>query len=441
MDIKVTKKIKELLSKNTLKYLDQKDEDFLCLYINNNFNIINITQGIREVIDSSLIKNQILLKKKILNQNELNKKVKPKSFLSDNTVWNHQIIKSKIFKKYDDWISWGDRYVSILISSGGVIMGNFFAKKLTEDQWGINKVNNIYFLNEEYLIKILNDIDDDFWDIKDKYFYDIKLTIINLFTVEINRLLTDVLKDFSNKVEKRKEQERLEEKQERLKEEQTLKELQVSQTNVLSELDKDGNGEVDVVEGNDFNTLLKKHQKSIVEVDKNYVQQFVKISSYLKTKKGNIQSIFNSIKDTPNKKVLNEYVEILKDEIHTYNLILFNSLNMIVSLVEGDMITFYEIHEMFDEINMFDSKHEKDVSQKLTNIGDGLESLMYEIRDMGNQISNSIDELSYITEESNKQLENQLSEIDSTMKVGNLINTINTYQNYKINKNTKSLRG
>ena len=203
------------------------------------------------------------------------------------------------------------------------------------------------------------------------------------------------------KDKKRKEQERLEEKQELIKEDKRQKELKVSQTNVLSELDKDGNGEVDVIEGNDFNLLLKKHQNSIVEVDRTYVQQFVKISSYLKTKEKNIQSIFNSIKDTPNQEVLNEYVEILKGEIHTYNLILFNSLNMIVSLVEDDMITFYEIHEMFDTLNMFDSKHEKDVSQRLTNIGDGLESLMYEIRDMGNQISNSIQELSYVTEESN----------------------------------------
>lgn len=227
-------------------------------------------------------------------------------------------------------------------------------------------------------------------------------------------------------------------KQNNKEENQRLQELQISQTNILSELDKDGNGEVDVVEGNDFNTLLKKHQKSIVEVDRNYVQKFVKISSYLKTKKGNIQSIFNFIKDTPNQEVLNKYVEILKDEIHTYNLILFNSLNMIVSLVEDDMITFYEIYEMFDTLNMFDSKHEKDISQKLTNIGDGLESLMYEIRDMGNQISNSIDELSYITEESNKQLNEQLSEIDSTLKVGNLINTINTYQNYKTNRRLNS---
>ena len=252
---------------------------------------------------------------------------------------------------------------------------------------------------------------------------------------EINSFFKHYFDDILKEQQKlKKEKERLRKEQERLQEEQRLKKLQVSQTNVLSELDKDGNGEVDVVEGNDFNILLKKHQKSIVEVDRNYVQQFVKVSSYLKTKKGNIQSIFNSIRDTPNQRVLYEYVEILKDEIHTYNLILFNSLNMIVSLVEDDMITFYEIHEMFDTLNMFDSKHEKDVSQKLTNIGDGLESLMYEIRDMGNQISNSIDELSYVTEESNEQLSNQLSEIDSTMKVGNLINTINTYQNYKTNR-------
>jgi len=239
-------------------------------------------------------------------------------------------------------------------------------------------------------------------------------------------------------IRNRNEQKRLKVEQERLKEQKRLKELQVSQTNLLSELDKDGNGEVDVVEGNDFNLLLKKHQKSIIEVDRNYVQKFVKVSSYLKTKKGNIQSIFNSIKDTPNKKVLNEYVEILKDEIHTYNLILFNSLNMIVSLVEDDMITFYEIHEVFDTLNMFDSKHEKDVSQKLTNIGDGLKDLMDEVRRMGNQISNSIQELIYVTEESNQQLTNKLSEIDSTMKVGNLISTINTYQNYKTNRRLNS---
>ena len=50
----------------------------------------------------------------------------------------------------------------------------------------------------------------------------------------------------------------------------------------------------------------------------------------------------------------------------------------------------------------------------------------------------SIGELSYVTEESNKQLTNQLSEIDSTMKVGNLISIINTHQNYKTNRGLNS---
>ena len=122
-----------------------------------------------------------------------------------------------------------------------------------------------------------------------------------------------------------------------------------------------------------------------------------------------------------------------------FNDVMFDELNE--KITKSDyLITFYEIYEMFDTLNMFDSKYEKDISQKLTNIVDGLESLMYKIRDMGNQISNSIDELSYITEQSNEQLSNQLSEINSTLKVGNLISSINLYKNYKINRNTRSLR-
>lgn len=218
------------------------------------------------------------------------------------------------------------------------------------------------------------------------------------------------------------------------------KSLSKNKSNILKDLDKDGNGEVDVVEGNDFSLLLKKHQKSIIEIDRTYVQQFVKVSSYLKTKKNNVQLIFNSIKDTSNEEELNEYVGILKNEIHSYSLILFNSLNMIVSLLEDDMITFYEIHESFDKLNIFNSNWEHEVSQKLSNIGDGLSSLMYSVEEMGQNIASEIGQLSYVTEESNQMLSAQLQEIDSSLQTNNLLTGIQTYQMYKINKNTKSLR-
>ena len=226
----------------------------------------------------------------------------------------------------------------------------------------------------------------------------------------------------------------LKDKLKKVEEKMKFEKLLKDKKTIISQLDKDGNGEVDVIEGNDFNQLFKKHQNLIKEIDKKHIQEFVKVSSYLKTKKNNIQLIFKSIKDTPDEQTLNQYVEILKDDIHSYNLILFNSLNMIVSLVEDDTITFYEIHEMFDNLNIFDSKHERDVSQKLNNIGDGLKELMYSIQVMGRNIEHQMGELTYVTEQSNQQLENQLQSINSSIDTNNLLTGINAYQTYKLRK-------
>ena len=60
---------------------------------------------------------------------------------------------------------------------------------------------------------------------------------------------------------------------------------------------------------------------------------------------------------------------------------------------------------------------------------------------MGNKIVKSIEDLTFITSESIRMLDNRLGEIDSSIKTNNLLTLINTYQTYKINKNTKGLRG
>ena len=79
------------------------------------------------------------------------------------------------------------------------------------------------------------------------------------------------------------------------------------------------------------------------------------------------------------------------------------------------------------------------VSQKLSNIDDGLNNLMYSIQEVGEKIVDEIGNLSYVTEESNRMLSNQLQEIDSSLQTNNLLTGIQTYQMYKINKNTKVL--
>ena len=220
-----------------------------------------------------------------------------------------------------------------------------------------------------------------------------------------------------------------------------LNQFKSTSENLLKELDKDNNGQLDFIEGgDDYLTLLKKHQSKIVEIDRTYIQQFIKVSNYLTQKKQNLQIIFERVKDSVNQSQLDELGEILNQEIHTYNIILLNSLHMINSLVEDDMITFYEIYERFDKLSMFTSNWENQVTKKLEQVNVNLIVLMKELREVGNRIESSIENLSFVTEESTRKLTSKMSEIDSTLQVGNLLNLIQAYQMYKVNKNTKSLR-
>ena len=228
-----------------------------------------------------------------------------------------------------------------------------------------------------------------------------------------------------------------------------LKKLTIEKNNVISEFDKDGNGTIDLIEDkNDFNKLLKKHQKTVIEKSKdfnqNYTHQLIKVGNYIKQKRNNLQLIFVQIKNCGSTELLNEFVNILKGEIYSYNLLLINSLNLIVSLVEDDQITFYEIYERFDKLNIFSSNWENEVSTKLnsinkevSNLNLDIKGLMYEIRDMGDRIAVSINDLSFITEESSKTLDIRLKEINSSINTSNLISLVNTYQNYKTNKRLK----
>ncbi|NQV76850.1 MAG: hypothetical protein HQ490_00650 [Lutibacter sp.] len=222
-----------------------------------------------------------------------------------------------------------------------------------------------------------------------------------------------------------------------------IKKLSLNQLEILNKLDNDNDGEVDLIE-NDFNKLFTKNQKRVMEMDKNYIHQFVKVSNFIKTKKQNTQKIFESIRDTSTQEELEERVNLLKNQIHSYELLLFHSINMIGALVSEDLITFYEIYESFDKLGMFNSNWENEVSEKLTNIGDKLDDLMYSIYNMEQNIVSELSHLSYVTQESfedlNRSVTSQLIEVQSSINTNNLLTGIQAYQLYKINKNTKGLR-
>jgi hypothetical protein len=219
--------------------------------------------------------------------------------------------------------------------------------------------------------------------------------------------------------------------------------LDTNKVNMLSSFDKDKNGEIDLIE-NDFNKLFSKNQKLVMEVDKNYIHQFVKVTNFIKTKRLNTQKIFESIQETSTQKELEERANLLKNQIHAYEILVFHSINMIGALISENLITFYEIYESFDKLGMFNSNWENEVSEKLTNIGDKLDDLMYSIYKMEQNIIGELSHLSYVTQESfedlNRSVTNQLKEVESSINTNNLLTGIQAYQLYKINKNTKSLR-
>lgn len=209
----------------------------------------------------------------------------------------------------------------------------------------------------------------------------------------------------------------------------------------LGFLDQDNNGKVDVIESKEFSKLLQINQSKIISIDRNYVHKFIKLSNYINKRKENIQTIFASIQNNGSIKNKVDALGILKNQIHSYDLLIFHSLNMIGALVNDDLIVFYEIYESFDKLGIFNSNWENEVSEKLTNIETRLDDLIYSINNMEQNIISELNHLSYVTQDSfsdlNRSVISQLKEVESSINMNNLLTGIQTYQLYKINKQTK----
>ena len=295
------------------------------------------------------------------------------------------------------------------------------------------------------------------------------------FEKEIDKKYTKLLEKIENdkkerkirKIEKRKIEKINNEKWLKKQEERRLNQIQIKKVlkedinTIIDDFDMDKDGIIDFNQGgDDFMNLLKKHQNTIIEVDQNHITKFIQISNYLKTKRENIQTQFESIKKSKNTNQLKVFINLLKNQIDTFNLLSYNSFIMIISLVEKDLLTFNEIYLTFDKLNIFNSNWENEVSNKLNNIDLKLDDLIFSINKMELSIINEILNMSIMNQVQmnrlnknvkegnmmidknlsrlNSSLSSNLKSINSTLKVGNFINTINTYQNYKTNRRLNS---
>ena len=239
-----------------------------------------------------------------------------------------------------------------------------------------------------------------------------------------------------NRIRKEEEKKLLEEKRKNL--------IKVKNNKLIS-IDKDNNGIPDIVQEHIFENLILKNQIKISEIEKSYSNEFslkfVQLSNFLKLKKELIINTFKVFSNLESYEELYEFenqFEKYITQIICYYKLEISAIAMTTSLLENKKIEFNMFHEVFDKMNVFDSNYQVMMKQNLLKINSNLSQVINSIHSLETELIFSLDSLSGSIENMNENIDNQLSKINSSVKVGNLINSINTYQNYKTKRRLNS---
>jgi hypothetical protein len=147
------------------------------------------------------------------------------------------------------------------------------------------------------------------------------------------------------------------------------------------------------------------------------------------------------IPDQKNHYSISELIHEFEEGMFNYSQIYYYTLCMITSMIEGDKITFMEIYLKFDKIGVFNSNWENKMLEGVSSIEDKIDNLTKSVNIMNSSISSKLNSLYHLTESSFESLQetvsSELKSINSSVKFNNLLSGIQTYQLYKINKQTK----
>jgi hypothetical protein len=102
-----------------------------------------------------------------------------------------------------------------------------------------------------------------------------------------------------------------------------------------------------------------------------------------------------------------------------------------------DFVEANEVLLKIDNYGVFLTKYESSSIEKLEEINISLNKLNNTLIEGFSMVSDAIDSLNY----SLNDMKNSINNLEATVDIGNFIQMVQTYQMYKINTNTKQLRG
>lgn len=400
---------------------------------------------INEVVRSSGLFNESVKENETLIENIKKKKIWNIDFESDKYKKtqnpDEDLLISIGVSKYDKFFHF---IVMGLNIDEGVIEKGFFSSKHVFNGWGTGY--------RYHPFKSKNFSQDGIGDLgKYNLGYNELIEISESLHHKILNSLKEkkIIKDLNQKV-----YEYLNSIDERIKKSEISKKTIKSKVKTLikNEFDQNSDGIIDIIEGDNLLIdLLETNESVIIEFDHSIIQKIIKLNKYLLQKRKNLIEVFEILKKVDQENELEEFSQVLRSSIENYQSILIHSLNMVLSIKEKKLIVYHEIYEMFDELGVFNSNWENEVTEKLKSIDfkiekvvSSIKGLMYSIKSMEIKISSSINNLTYTTKSSFQNLQSSLTtELKSIRKgvgLNNILTGIQTYQTYQINKNTKSLR-
>ena len=116
----------------------------------------------------------------------------------------------------------------------------------------------------------------------------------------------------------------------------------------------------------------------------------------------------------------------------------YKLMDVLVNAVKSDKVLFNKIYNLLEDRGIFMTEYDKSNYYNLSTIASNIVTLV----DQSFQISQHLSNINYELWETNSKLgdiNESLGNIDAGVKAGNLLSTVQTYQLYKINKNTKLL--
>jgi len=226
--------------------------------------------------------------------------------------------------------------------------------------------------------------------------------------------------------------------------------IELGKKNFMSAFDIDGDGKIDVIHENAFTDTLDVKKAELSKFTNDVIHDFARIKEYLNKVGRNCETLLEDIINIDyeefrsNPDFLTTGLESLAQQIHNYSIMSVVGIKMISNAIEGNMVDYYGLRNIFEQVGVFLSYAEAQQIEKLNVISKTLEKTtdsILQLQSSSNRIQSILLQNQEATNKAMSQLGSQLSSrlnsIGKASKVNNVYNAVNTAQLFRISKKIK----